>query len=81
MKDLRCWLAGHLWDPEDDYSPCLRCNYHFSLEGNLEFGFICRLRWGLVRFFRARFAPFQKCRDCGKRFGKHDYSVNDHLPF
>lgn len=84
-----CSLLGHKdSDPEAIYDPfvCKRCgdsDYDNHYDDDFDPWHIrlyYRMKWR-AKNKRDRFVGwFRRCPDCGRRFGRHDESV-DHLPF
>lgn len=83
-----CLVIGHVYDPAameyTDHYNCLRCG-RTSWYDN---GLICWLReffwrWRqrLWRTPKHRVRTWLKCPDCKCRFGRHDYTIDDHCPF
>lgn len=82
-----CSLLGHAdSDPEAIYCPfvckrCGACDYYesdFSQPWHIEAYW--RLKNRVVDSWLRLMGWFRPCADCGRRFGRHDESV-DHLPF
>lgn len=78
MKRLSCWLNGHNMDPyECRY--CTTCDREIPVSNFNGCGIRGRLRtWWFMK--RQRIRAWWKCEDCGKRFGRHDDTI-DHIPF
>jgi len=89
----RCFFLGHDIDSEclefNCIQYCKRCGEddHSYLSETIpskwrHFTSLTRYGWRLVirQWFREKTRWFRKCDDCGKRFGRHDDSI-DHIPF
>lgn len=77
MKRFICWWRGHdLVNPVGEWD-CCRCGKQLSYDEVVNE----RPMWYRILDMLERPVKFFKpCRDCGKRFGKHDERV-DHIPF
>lgn len=81
MKRIHCFFSGHCYGPLDMLF-CERCGHEYEYGEPIGvFGGIAfRWRYTFRPWIRRKLAWFRKCEDCGKRFGRHDETV-DHLPF
>lgn len=74
MSKLLCWWTGH--KPALYGEECARCGNAFTYEEWCKW----TPRQRLESFCRRRFRWFLRCDDCGKRFGRHDDTIQ-HIPF
>lgn len=74
MKRLICRWKGHA--PDQFCEGCERCGEFISYYE------LVRTPWReeLRRWFNWKLDWFRPCRECGKRFRRHDDSI-DHIPF
>lgn len=84
---LRCRLMGHRLDPEASYyyaiDHCTRCDCEVQI-GMLKVERIkvrIAIEWQFAKEWVSSFlARFRPCPECGKKWGRHDATI-DHLPF
>lgn len=83
MKRIHCFIHGHNY-PWSHYGEnrCERCGHEYEyaepigILGEIAYSW----RWGRLGAVRHWLSWFRKCEDCGKRFHRHDDSI-EHLPF
>jgi hypothetical protein len=82
---LLCRLLGHRLCPDarkhGHFDLCLRCHQEaYDLPQPAHIQWLRQMRWRLHDVKVGFLAWFQPCYACGRRFGRHDDSI-DHLPF
>lgn len=87
MKNWRCKILGHHWNPEGaEYYcvyDCMRCG-HSGYESGSWRERASHQWWRIgqrVQPVIRRMRNWLKCSECGGRFGRCDYENFDHLPF
>jgi endogenous inhibitor of DNA gyrase (YacG/DUF329 family) len=81
VKKLKCRWFGH--DIRNDYPYqyyCPYCNTYVEYDEFVRGGYINRLVYNIKAWCKFKINWFNKCPDCGKRFGRHDENYQ-HLPF
>jgi hypothetical protein len=79
MKHLICWWSGHeRCQSAAIHDHCCQCGVYIP-DTYPDLGMRVRLQdW--LRNKRQLFREWLRCPDCGRRFGRHDDSM-EHLPF
>lgn len=88
MTRLRCLLFGHRLHVDASYyygiDQCEHCDREFIYGrhpvARAKVRAVIFARWLRELAFSIRSFLFCRCEDCGRRFGRHDNTI-DHLPF